>query len=67
MLKHMLTALMSVSCPGLAQGFRTSPVVLAEDSVPELGDVSGKGRGELGESSEVHEAPGAKVRDRWGL
>lgn len=50
MLKHMLTALMAVSCPGLAQGFRTSPVVLAEDSVPELGDVSGKGRGELGES-----------------
>lgn len=46
----MLTALMSVSRPGLAQGSRTSPVVLAEDSLPELGDVSRKGRGELGES-----------------
>lgn len=45
-----LTALMSVSCPGLAQGSRTSPVVLAEDYLPELGDVSGKGRGEPGES-----------------
>lgn len=49
-LKHTLTALMSVSCPWLGQGFRTSPVVLVEDSFPELGNVSGKGRGELGES-----------------
>lgn len=50
MLRHTLIVPMSVSCCGHAQGSRTSPVVLGEDSFPGLGDVSGKGREELGRS-----------------